>query len=365
MIEGLIGKKIGMTQTFDDKGNVSPITVIRVGPCTVIQKKTKEKNGYSALQLGLIEEKGRKKAIKPLVGHYEKAGVPPMKILREFQFAEKGEVKEGDQFFVDIFQAGEKVDVVGMSKGKGFAGVVKRWGFHGGKASHGSMFHRRPGSIGASAFPSRVTKGKKLPGQLGNRRVTVKNLEVIQADKENNLLVVKGSVPGASGGYLLIKKASFNPEAPVADHVKPEQPAPEKPKPEPPKPEEPKVKKAEDMKPEAEGAEKPTPEEPKEPKPEKPEVGEAEKPAPEKAKPEEPESEEPEKPEVEEPEKPSPEKAEETTAEEPEGGEPEMPTPEEPKEPKSEEPESEEPKESEQGESESSEPDSSKGEKKE
>ena len=354
MIEGLIGKKIGMTRTFDEKGNVAPITVIRVGPCTVIQKKTKEKDGYSALQLGLIEEKGRKKATKPLVGHYEKSGAPPMKILREFQFVEKGEVKEGDQFFVDIFQVGENVDVVGMSKGKGFAGVVKRWGFHGGKATHGSMFHRRPGSTGASAFPSRVTKGKKLPGQLGNSRVTVKNLEVIQADKENNLLVVKGSVPGASGGYLLIKKASFNPEAPVPDQVKPEQPVPEKPKPEHRKPEEPKGEKVEARKPEAEVPEKPVPEEPKEPKPEKPEVEEPEKPTLEKPEPEEPAGEEPEKPEVEEPERPTPEKAEEAKAEAPEGGESEQ-----------EEPEIEEPEKPGQSKPESSEPDSSKEEKKE
>jgi large subunit ribosomal protein L3 len=338
MIEGLIGKKIGMTQAFDEKGNVAPITVIRVGPCTVIQKKTKEKDGYSALQLGLIEDKGRKKPTKPLVGHYEKSGVPPMKILREFQFAKKGEVKEGDQFFVDIFKVGERVDVVGMSKGKGFAGVVKRWGFHGGKASHGSMFHRRPGSTGASAFPSRVTKGKKLPGQLGNSRVTVKNLKVIQADKENNLLVVKGSVPGASGGYLLIKKASFNPEASVPDQIKAEQPLPEKPRPEKPeaehrKPEEPKAEKVEAKKPEAEGGEKPIPEEPEEPKPEKPDIEEPEKPTPEKAEPEEPEGEGPEKSSDEKPE--------------------------------SEKPEIEEPEKSEQRKPESSEPDSSKKEKKE
>jgi large subunit ribosomal protein L3 len=348
MIEGLIGKKIGMTQTFDEKGNVAPITVIRVGPCTVIQKKTKEKDGYSALQLGLIEEKGRKKSTKPLVGHYEKSGVPPMKILREFQFAEKGEVKEGDQFFVDIFQVGEKVDVVGMSKGKGFAGVVKRWGFHGGKASHGSMFHRKPGSTGASAFPSRVTKGKKLPGHLGNSRVTVKNLRVIQADKENNLLVVKGSVPGASGGYLLIKKASFDPEAPIPDQIKAEQPLPEKPKPEHRKPEEPKAEKVEAKKPEAEGPEKPIPEEPKEPEPEKPEIEEPEKATPEKA-------------EETKAEKPTPKKADEPKAEEPEKSSAEQPA----EEPEPEEPEFEEPKKSKQAEPETSEPDSSKKENKE
>ena len=290
MIEGLIGKKIGMTQTFDEEGNVAPITVIRVGPCTVIQKKTKEKNGYSALQLGLIEAKGKKKAAKPLVRHYEKSGVPPMKILREFQFAEKGEVKEGDQFFVDIFQVGEKVHVVGLSKGKGFAGVVKRWGFHGGKASHGSMFHRRPGSIGASAFPSRVMKGKKLPGQMGNRQVTVRNLKVIQADKENNLLVVKGAVPGASGGYLLIKKANFDPESSMPDQTKAEKHIVKK-----PKPEESKAEQVEAKKPEAEQPE------PMEPKTEEPEVEVPDKPSSEQPK--ETKEPEPEEPEVEEPKK--------------------------------------------------------------
>lgn len=304
MIEGLIGKKVGMTQTFDEEGNVAPITVIKVGPCTVIQKKTREKDGYSALQLGLVEEKGRKKATKPLVGHYEKSGVPPMKILKEFQFAEKGEVKEGDQFFVDIFQIGEKVHIVGMSKGKGFAGVVKRWGFHGGKATHGSMFHRRPGSTGASAYPSRVMKGKKLPGHMGNKRITVKNLRVIQADKENNLLVVKGAVPGARGGYLLIKKANFHPESPIPDQIKPEQPILEKPKPEESKlehrkPEETKTERVEAKKPEAEKPEL------KEPKTQKPEIEEPEKPTPEKV--EEPKAEEPESGELDKSEQAKPE----------------------------------------------------------
>jgi large subunit ribosomal protein L3 len=377
MIEGLIGKKIGMTQTFDEQGNMAPITVIKVGPCTVIQKKTKEKDGYSAIQLGLVEEKGQKKATKPLVGHYEKSGVPPMKILREFQFAEKGEVKEGDQFFVDIFQVGEKVHVVGTSKGKGFAGVVKRWGFHGGKATHGSMFHRRPGSTGASAYPSRVMKGKKLPGQLGNSRVTVKNLKVIEADKENNLLIVKGTVPGARGGYLLIKKAYFDPTL-MPDQIKVEQPVSEKPEPEEPKPEkrkpeEPKTDQVEAKEPKAE---KPVP---KEAKTEKPEVKKPEKPAQEKA--EEPE---PEKPEVEEPEKPSPEKAEAPEAKEPEAeehdkpapekaeeAEPEKPGAEEPEKPKEPEPEKpevekpEKPEKSEKAESESLKPESSKEKKKE
>lgn len=278
MVEGLIGKKIGMTQTFDEKGNVSPVTVIKAGPCTVIQKKTREKDGYSALQLGLIEEKGRKKATKPLIGHYNKSGIPPVKILREFRFEEQKEVKEGDQFFVDIFQVGEQVHVVGTSKGKGFAGVMKRWGFHGGKASHGSMFHRKPGSIGASAFPSRVIKGKKLPGHMGNRRVTVRNLKVIQADKENNLLVVKGAVPGARGGYLFIKKANFHPETSKPEHDKPEQVKAEKPEVEQIKTEqsEPKEAKPEQAKQEQPEAEQPEPKQAG-PKAEQPEPSKEEK----------------------------------------------------------------------------------------
>ena len=211
MVEGLIGKKIGITQNFDDQGNVFPVTVIQAGPCMVFQKKTEKNDGYSSIQLGFVEERGRKNPNKPLSGHAEKAGIPAPKILREFRFVEKAEVKVGDQFFVDIFEKGEKVHVTGRSKGKGFAGVIKRWGFHGGKGSHGSMFHRHAGSIGASAYPSRVHKGKKMPGHLGDKRVTIRNLMVVQADKENNLLVVNGSIPGANGGYLLIKKADFQP----------------------------------------------------------------------------------------------------------------------------------------------------------
>lgn len=209
MVEGLIGKKIGMTQQFDESGSAIPVTVIRVGPCAVIQRKTEKKDGYSALQLGFIEEKPRKRPNKAQEGHFGKASLPPTKILREFLYETNDEVIEGDQFFVDIFEIGEKVDVVGTSKGKGFAGVVKRWGFHGGKGSHGSMFHRAPGSIGCSADPSRVFKGRKLPGQMGDERVTVKNLSVIETDKEHNLLLVKGAVPGAKGDYLLIKKSNF------------------------------------------------------------------------------------------------------------------------------------------------------------
>ncbi len=209
MIEGLIGKKIGMTQSFDAEGNVIPVTVIKAGPCTVVQKKILEKDGYSVLQLGLVEEKAARKPTKPSVGHFKKSGLPPTKILREFRFADQAEIKEGDQVFVDIFEAGEKVHVIGTSKGKGFQGVVKRWGFRGGGASHGSMFHRAPGSIGASSYPSRVMKGKRMGGHMGQDRVTVRNLTVIQADKENNLLMVKGAIPGPRGGYVLVKKDNF------------------------------------------------------------------------------------------------------------------------------------------------------------
>jgi large subunit ribosomal protein L3 len=315
MVEGLIGMKIGMTQTFDEAGNVIPVTVIKAGPCTVIQKKTQDKDEYSVIQLSLMEESGQKKPSKPLIGHYSKSGIPPAKILREFLFREHGEVKEGDQFFVDIFQAGEKVHVIGTSKGKGFAGVVKRWGFHGGKASHGSMFHRKPGSIGASAYPSRVVKGKKLPGQMGNQRVTVKNLIVIEADKDNNLLLVKGAVPGANGGYLLIKKVNFRPEEPEPERAKPEKTQPEPPESEMPKPEKDKKEQKESVKPESENAESGKHEE------DKTEKGKPEKSKPEKAEPEQEIAAPPESDQVErksdqsEPEQPKDESSEQPEAE--------------------------------------------------
>jgi large subunit ribosomal protein L3 len=207
MLEGLIGKKIGMTQGFDEEGNSVPLTVIKAGPCTVIQKKFKEKDGYAALQLGFVEEKGVKRQRKAMLGHFKKSGSPLTNVLREFRFEGQAEVKEGDQFFVDIFKVGEKVHVTGTSKGKGFAGVVKRHHFRGGKASHGSMFHRAPGSIGASSYPSRVVRGLRMGGRMGHERVTVRNVEVFQSDKDNNLLVIKGAVPGPNGGYVLIHRA--------------------------------------------------------------------------------------------------------------------------------------------------------------
>lgn len=209
MVEGIIGKKIGMTQIFDDDGSVIPVTIISAGPCAVIQKKTKSKDGYAAVQLGFIEDKPFRKANKPTRGRFAKSEIDPTRIVREFKYDESSEIKLGDKFSVELFKVGEKVHISGKSIGKGFAGVMKRWGFHGGKDTHGSMFHRRPGSIGSSAYPSRVMKGKKLPGHMGNSRVTKKNLTVIDTDKENNLLIVKGSIPGSNGGYVLIKKAGF------------------------------------------------------------------------------------------------------------------------------------------------------------
>lgn len=209
MVEGIIGKKIGMTQTFDETGLVIPVTVILAGPCAVIQKKTLEQDGYAAVQLGFVEETAAKHPRQPTLGHFKASEIPPTRVLREFRFDGSAEIKPGDLFSVDLFKPGDMVNVTGTSKGKGFAGVIKRWGFHGGPKTHGSMFHRAPGSIGASAYPSRVVKGKKMPGQLGSDRKTVKNLLVVEADLEKNLLVLKGAVPGAKGGYLLIRKVGF------------------------------------------------------------------------------------------------------------------------------------------------------------
>lgn len=209
MVEGLIGKKVGMSQSFDAEGNITAITVIQAGPCTVIQKKAKDRDGYVALQLGLVEAKPVRRPNKPQTGHFQKSGAPVLRVLREFSCTEGSELKEGDQVLVDIFAVGESVDVIGTSKGKGFQGVVTRHGFTGGKDTHGSMFHRRPGSIGASSFPSRVVKGMRMAGHMGHDRVTAKRLTVVDLDKDNNLLVVKGAVPGPKGGVVLIRKNNF------------------------------------------------------------------------------------------------------------------------------------------------------------
>ena len=207
MVNGILGIKIGMTQLFLEGGSVVPVTVIQAGPCMIIQKKTADREGYSSVQLGLIELSGPKKIKKPLSGHLEKAKAPPVRFLREFKLLDSSEdTKVGTKVLVDQFSNKDEVTVTGVSKGKGFAGVMKRHGFRGGGASHGSMFHRGPGSIGQSAYPSRVFKGTRSPGHMGASRVTVKNLKVIKVDVENNLLVVKGSVPGANGNYLIVSK---------------------------------------------------------------------------------------------------------------------------------------------------------------
>jgi large subunit ribosomal protein L3 len=207
MIDGILGKKIGMTQLFDDDGTVIPATVIKAGPCVVIQKKTAMTDGYNAVQLGLVEFVPAGRVNKAMAGHFNKANVAPVKFLREFRIGESAQdTQVGAKVLVDQFTTNDQVDVTGISKGKGFAGFVKRHKFRGGAATHGSMFHRAPGSIGASAFPSRVFKGMRAAGHMGQDRVTTKNLQVIKVDPENNLLVVKGAVPGANGGYLIIKK---------------------------------------------------------------------------------------------------------------------------------------------------------------
>ena len=205
-VEGIIGKKVGMTQVFAEDGRALPVTVIEAGPCVVVQRKSKDGDGYSAVQLGLVEQKKIKRITKPMKGHFDKAELPPCRVLRELPVAEDAEVKVGDKVSVELFAPGDKINIVGTSKGKGFQGVIKRHGFGGGKKTHGSMFHRAPGSIGQSAYPSRVLKGTRMPGHTGSERVTVKNLEVVRVDAGNNLLVVHGSVPGSGGSYVVIRK---------------------------------------------------------------------------------------------------------------------------------------------------------------
>jgi large subunit ribosomal protein L3 len=209
MVDGLIGIKLGMTQIFEEDGTVVPVTVIKAGPCVVVQKKVKEKDGYDAVQLGLVEFVRPKRVNRPRSGHFKKAGVAPARILREFHCLESAEpLKVGDQILVNqVFQPDDTVDVTGTSKGRGFAGLVKRHHFRGGAATHGSMFHRAPGSIGASAFPSRVLPGMRAAGHMGNARVTVQGLRVVRIQDQENLLLVKGAVPGRNGGYVLVKKA--------------------------------------------------------------------------------------------------------------------------------------------------------------
>ena len=207
MVTGLIGKKVGMTQLFAADGTVAPATVLKAGPCVVAQVKTAEADGYEAVQLGLVEAKPTKEN-KPSTGHFKKAGVPATRVRREVKVKAGGDAaKAGDIVNVSIFADGERVDVIGTSRGKGFQGVVKRHHFRGGRASHGSMFHKAPGSIGASSYPSRVVKGMRMAGHMGADRVTTRNLKVLRVDAENNLLLVEGSVPGGPNSIVVIRKA--------------------------------------------------------------------------------------------------------------------------------------------------------------
>ncbi len=204
MNKGLIGKKLGMTQIFSDDGRRIPVTVVEAGPCTVLQKKTVVKDGYNAIQVG-FEQKEAAKSTRPLVGHCKVAGRGVFSHLRELRITDVDKYNVGDQINADIFAPGDIIDVTGTSIGKGFQGVIKRWGFKGGRASHGSRFHRAPGSIGCSATPSRVFKNKKMPGQMGNKTITVQKLQVVRVVAADNLLMIKGAIPGATNALVLIK----------------------------------------------------------------------------------------------------------------------------------------------------------------
>jgi len=207
MITGILGRKVGMTQVFETDGTVVPATVIQAGPCVVVQAKTVAADGYEAVQLGLVDPTPAK-ANKPTVGHFKRAAVPPTRVRREVGVAPGGDaLKAGDQVLATIFAKGDRVDVIATSRGRGFQGVMKRHHFAGGAATHGSMFHRAPGSIGASSFPSRVVKGMRAAGRMGGDRVTTRNLKVVGVDQDNHLLVLRGAVPGAPGGVVIVRRA--------------------------------------------------------------------------------------------------------------------------------------------------------------
>lgn len=208
MVKAILGKKLGMTQVFGENGNAIPVTVLKAGPCVVMQRKTATKDGYEAAQLGLVEVPPPRRLTKAQEGHFKHAGANPARFLREVGLEESaGEVKVGDKVLVDIFAVNDYVDVIGASKGRGFAGFHKRHHFGGGGGAHGSMFHRAPGSIGSSSFPSRVFKGMRAAGHMGAARVTVRNLRVVQVLQEDNALLVEGAVPGPDGGYVTVRKA--------------------------------------------------------------------------------------------------------------------------------------------------------------
>jgi large subunit ribosomal protein L3 len=208
MSPGILGKKIGMTQMFQPDGQAVPVTLLKAGPCMVTQRKTPTSDGYNAVQLGLLEFIKPARINKPRTGHLKKANVEGARFLRELSLRPgDDDLKPGDQVLVDQFKPKDKVDVIGVSKGRGFAGVVRRHHFRGGEGSHGSMFHRAPGSIGASSYPSRVVPGMRMGGQMGNVQVTVRNLEVIDVVTEDNVLVIKGAVPGPNGSYVVVRRS--------------------------------------------------------------------------------------------------------------------------------------------------------------
>ena len=206
VLSGLLGKKLGMTRVFTEDGRWIDVTLLEAGPCTVIQRKTQDKEGYDAVQIGFGDAKVSR-VTKPVQGHFAKNGLTPKRALREFRVTKDSSLKPGDEVRADIFQTGDLVDVSGTSKGKGFAGGVKRHGWDGGPATHGSNFHRAVGSIGQSASPGRVIKGKTMPGHMGNIGATSQNLEVVNVDTSKNLIVVRGCVPGANGGLIVVKKS--------------------------------------------------------------------------------------------------------------------------------------------------------------
>lgn len=206
MKKAILGKKIGMTQVFTEDGILIPVSVIQAGPCPVVQKKTEEVDGYTAVQVG-FDDKKEKRANKPEKGHFGKAGVPVKKHLKEFKLEGAAEMNVGDVLTVEQFEGGDVVDVTGTSKGHGFAGSIKRWGTHRGPMTHGSHYHRGPGSLGACSDPSRVFKGKKMPGHFGVDKVTIQNLDLVKIDTERNLLLVKGSIPGPKGGLVVVRDA--------------------------------------------------------------------------------------------------------------------------------------------------------------
>jgi large subunit ribosomal protein L3 len=205
-MNGILGKKVGMTQVFDESGLQIPVTIIEAGPCAVVQVKTQARDGYSAAQLGFDDQREHR-LTSPLKGHYKKGTSAPKKVLKEFAIDSGAEVNAGDTVSVSIFEAGKHVDITAQSKGKGFQGVVKRYNFRGGRKTHGGHAHRAPGSIGQCTSPSRVMKGQKMPGHMGNRRITVQNLKIIQVREEDNALLVEGAVPGPNGAYIEIRKA--------------------------------------------------------------------------------------------------------------------------------------------------------------